>query len=41
MSINPSSFSWKLAPGSYTIKAASGTGVRRIESGPVQIIVIT
>jgi membrane carboxypeptidase/penicillin-binding protein PbpC len=37
----PSGFSWKLAPGSYTIRAASGTGVRRIESRPVRIIVIT
>jgi len=37
----PSGFSWKLAPGSYTIKAVSGTGVRRIESRPVRIIVMT
>jgi penicillin-binding protein 1C len=40
-SASPSGFSWKLAPGSYTIKAASGTGVLRIESRPVRIIVIT
>jgi len=40
-SASPSGLSWKLAPGSYTIKAASGTGVRRIESRPVRIIVIT
>jgi hypothetical protein len=40
-SIFPSGFSWKLAPGSYTIKAAFGTGVLRIESRPVRIIVIT
>jgi membrane carboxypeptidase/penicillin-binding protein PbpC len=40
-SASPSGFSWKLAPGSYTIKAASGTGALRIESRPVRIIVIT
>lgn len=40
-SVSPSGFSWKLAPGSYTIKAASGTGALRIESRPVRIIVIT
>jgi len=40
-SASPSGLSWKLAPGSYTIKAASGTGVLRIESRPVRIIVIT
>ena len=40
-SASPSGFSWKLAPGSYTIKAAFGTGVLRIESRPVRIIVIT
>jgi len=40
-SASPPDFSWKLASGSYTIKAASGAGVRRIESRPVRIIVIT
>jgi penicillin-binding protein 1C len=40
-SASPSGYSWKLAPGSYTIKAASGTGALRIESRPVRIIVIT
>jgi penicillin-binding protein 1C len=40
-SASPSGFSWKLEPGSYTIKAASRTGVRRIESRSVRIIVIT
>ena len=39
-SVSPSGFAWKLAPGSYTIKAAAGTGVLRIESRPIRIIVI-